>query len=78
MPVTSCRQEDGQRGAAEHVPPACGVARHGMFGGFADRRGQLQAASNQSPIVRIRRMAVFRSARARARLPASAARRPEW
>ena len=37
------QQEDGQRGAAEHVPPARRIPRHGMFGRFANRRRKLQA-----------------------------------
>ena len=37
------QNEDGERGAAKHVEPARRVARHGMFGGFANRRRELQA-----------------------------------
>ena len=32
----------GERGAAKDVEPARRVSRHGMFGGFANRRRQLQ------------------------------------
>src|SRR5262249_32809956 len=34
--------EDDERGAAEHVPPARGVARHRVLGRFADGGGELQ------------------------------------
>ena len=36
-------KEDGERRAAEHVEPARRVPWHGMFGGFANRRRELQA-----------------------------------
>ena len=35
--------EDDERGAAENVKPAGGVAWHGMFGGFANGGRKLQA-----------------------------------
>src|SRR5262249_2094486 len=41
-PGHELQRKDGQRGAAEHVPPARAVARHRMLGRVADRRGQLQ------------------------------------
>ncbi len=37
------QQENGERGAAEYIPPACRVSGNGMFDGFSDRRRQLQA-----------------------------------
>ena len=37
------QDEDGERGTAEDVEPTRGVARHGMFGRFTNRRCQLQA-----------------------------------
>ena len=42
-------KEDGERRAAEHVEPARRVPRHGMFGGFANRRGKLQAMVEPFP-----------------------------
>jgi hypothetical protein len=36
--------KDGERGAAEDVPPAGGVARHGMLGNFANGSRELEAA----------------------------------
>src|SRR5260370_25377043 len=37
------KDEDGQRGAAKHVPPARRVARHAMLHGFANGSSKLQA-----------------------------------
>ncbi len=37
------QNEDGQRCAAEHVPPARRVARNRMLGNFANGSGELQA-----------------------------------
>ena len=37
------QDEYGERRAAEDVPPAGRVSRDRMFGGFANRRGELQA-----------------------------------
>ena len=35
--------EDSERRAAEHVEPARRVSGYGMFGGFSNRRRELQA-----------------------------------
>ena len=69
MPVTTCSEQDHERGAAEHVPPARGAPRHAVRRGLADRRAEpAGAASSQSRDRADQRASASASARRSARL----------
>src|SRR5262249_25355189 len=70
-------EEDDERGAAEHVPPARGVLRHRVLGRFPDRRGELQPGGE--PLADARKLQAHGSfSPKRAATPPNVGSSPAW